>query len=851
MTGNTQTKIHLSILVLYFLSGLVSLAYEILWVRMLSLEFGVSIFGVVVTVSVFMLGLGMGSLVGMRISGSLRNPLFVFALLEFSVALFSLVIPDIFQWLLGLLPHQDSGSLYSWYFWQFVFTGLVLMIPALMMGVGFPLILNICRELKSSLAIIYASNTLGAAMGAVVPLMLLPIFGWNESLYIVAGVGIFVAAVAGILSARMKTTEFRGVYEIPSISKEQYFPLIAYAGIGGSALMLEIGWTRLMGMLFLRTEYVLGIILAVFLLGTAAGSFLFPYISRRNWFTKLPLVAAGSIVLGLWLLPGLVSAVNTQEMTSFSAVLFTQAAIIIVITLPVTIILGAWLPWLNLKLGYSGAGGARLYGANSIGAALGAIIAGFVLIPFIGTYALIALAAIFLVLFSTAWVDAKRSVIYFILIVLFSIPVMKMVPVSELMPHRYSNTRDLYFNEDALNITHVIEKEDGQRLLLADLQRMDAASDSDSVHSQRNQVRLPLLLHPNPKSVLFLGLGTGISSSASMGYKNLDRTAVELSSGAIEAADKWFDQVNGHVVASMKIVRDDARRYLKTNNALYDVIVGDLFHPDLVGRSALLSRQQFLRVRNRLNEQGIFIQWIALNQFDKHSLNIVLRTFKEVFPDAVLFLDAFRLALVGVNGKLAGLTAMYHKLEQLDADDRNLVTGGESFYTWLGRYWGHITVDMDGDIQDEWNPKIEFRLPQARYNGELDLAILLNEMLHHRPHVTQALQELSIDDTNREQFERAFIATELAQRSWLALLQRKNSEGQRLLKLAYQANPDDRWIGMAVADASLENYDLTHPDNVSEEQVLQAVLKIRPDHTNALKRLWVFYKSQGYDVKAL
>ena len=410
---------------------------------------------------------------------------------------------------------------------------------------------------------------------------------------------------------------------------------------------------------------------------------------------------------------------------------------------------------------------------------------------------------------------------------------------------------DLYSYEDALNITHVVEQPDGQRILLADLQRMDASSEPASVHSQRNQARLPLVLHPQAKSILFLGLGTGISASASLGYSGLERTAVELSQGAIDAAGQWFAKVNNNVTQSTQIIRDDARRFLKINDATYDVIVGDLFHPDLVGRSALLSRQQFQRAKRRLNKNGIFVQWIALNQFDKESLDIVLRTFKRVFPDAVLFLDAFRLALVGVNGNFARLAESIAAISDMDPEKQPLALGGESVHTWYGRYWGKINISENGEIQDEWNPKIEFRLPQARYSGEMDLAVLLNTLLQRRPHVSVAMQALNVESENKDKFERAYIGTQLAHRSWLALLQKKNREGHRLLKLAYQANPEDRWIGVAVADATLENYDLTKPEGVSELEVLKSVLRIRPDHPEALKRLWLMYKKMGDAQKAM
>ncbi|MEJ2180247.1 MAG: fused MFS/spermidine synthase, partial [Gammaproteobacteria bacterium] len=551
------------------------------------------------------------------------------------------------------------------------------------------------------------------------------------------------------------------------------------------------------------------------------------YLKREAWFNGLPIAASVFVIVSLWLFPKISNMPDFHQLTSLNQALVYQGFLIAVLTVPVTLVFGAWLPLLNQRLGDSGISGARLYGANSIGAALGAVVAGFILTPAIGTHATIIISAILIVLFSLVWTENRKLAVTVPLIAIIAIPLYKMPPVNELMPRLYANTSDLFQHEDALSITHVIAKQDGQRLLLADLQRMDASSDPASVESQRNQARLPLLLHPNPRSVLFLGLGTGVSASSSLAYPEIQRTAVEISNGAIDAADRWFKPVNHSVLDRTIVIRDDARRFVKTDPGNYDVIVGDLFHPDFVGRSALLSRQQFQRVKQRLSDQGIFVQWVALNQFETQSLEIIFRTFQQVFPDAVLFVDAFRVALVGFNGVLANLENIQRNLDSLSSDGRKLILGGENKFAWLGRYWGKISVSKSGRIQDEWAPQIEFRLPAARYNGELDLAKLLNYMLQHRPHVSVAAKELNIDSSNYAAFERAYIATDLAHRSWLALLRN---------------NPR---ICYAVADATLANYEANQPEGVSEKSVLESVLKIRPDHAEALKRLWQLSEAEG------
>ena len=171
---------------------------------------------------------------------------------------------------------------------------------------------------------------------------------------------------------------------------------------------------------------------------------------------------------------------------------------------------------------------------------------------------------------------------------------------------------------------------------------------------QANQSRLPLLLHPNPHKVLFIGLGTGISMAGSLPFPDLDRSAVELSAGSIEAARRWFVESNRGALQNAKVYHDDARHFLTATAATYDVVIGDVFHPDLAGVGSLLAVEQFERVRARLAAGGLYVQWLALNQFDPDTLCVVLRSFRAVFPQGQLFLDGMHLAMVGPRDRVAG-----------------------------------------------------------------------------------------------------------------------------------------------------------------------------------------------------
>ncbi len=176
------------LLLLYGLSGLTALAYEVLWTRMLSLLFGISILGVVVTVAAFMLGLGLGSFMGCRWLGStgnssnrnssiknssikdspiknssIKNTLRLLAAIEFGVALYAVCLPYMMQALQGLWLSVDNVAV--WQFWQMSSALWVLCVPALALGFAFPCMLRVGKSLQLSLGALYGINTLGELWG--------------------------------------------------------------------------------------------------------------------------------------------------------------------------------------------------------------------------------------------------------------------------------------------------------------------------------------------------------------------------------------------------------------------------------------------------------------------------------------------------------------------------------------------------------------------------------------------------------------------------------------------------------------------------------------------------------------
>ncbi len=845
-TGKSSEFWHWIVCVIYFFSGTAALGYEVLWAKMLSNIFGVSIFGVVITVAAFMAGLGAGSLLGSQLIKKIKTPLLVFAFLEFSVAILAFNLPFIFSNIDVLIQEFSGDSSYAnWLILQSIITFVVMFIPALLLGVGFPLILSVLRNSNINIGVIYGINTLGGVLGCLIPLALLPSLGWTDSSRIFVFLGISIFVISLILVFTQKAESVAKLQSKSNISNPNLKFLIAYSAVGAGSIMLQIAWTRLFGMVLLRTEYVMAIILASFLMGIGFGSVLAAKFRSLNVVFYLALAVAASSLASVYFLPDISAWAESAHYSSLTASMMLQGLVICLFTLPATLAFGAWLPVITAQFFDQQYAGAKIYGFNAIGAAIGGLVSGFIILPLFGSTAVVFLATLLILVATLFWLKNKYLKLLPIVFTLIFIPVFAFPPVNQLLPVSQHDSKDLSFYEDAVSLTHVIEDKNGQRLLMADLQRMDASTEPTAVIVQKNQARLPLLLHPNPASVLFLGLGTGITAAGSLPYAELDRTAVELSQGAINASAEWFSPINLSINEKVKLIQDDARRFLKSTHNSYDVIIGDLFHPDLVGRSALLSLQQFERAKNRLNKDGIFVQWIALNQFDLTTLKVVLSTFSKVFPDSVIYLDGFRLAMVGVNGQFYGVQAMKTNLSKLSANNIEEITGKEGLMSWASRYWGKIG-DVNERLQDEWSPVIEFQLPKAKFNRQIDLKALLEFLSEKRPDIKLALRELHVEGDDIEPFSQAYKSSVFYYESWISYFSGKDLESERQLTKAYELNRNDQWVGFGIADSMFASLAQAKDSGIDELTALKRILSIRPDHIGALKELLRISVEKGF-----
>jgi spermidine synthase len=156
-----------------------------------------------------------------------------------------------------------------------------------------------------------------------------------------------------------------------------------------------------------------------------------------------------------------------------------------------------------------------------------------------------------------------------------------------------------------------------------------------------------------------------------------------------------------------------------------------------------------------------------------------------------------------------------------------------------------------GPIQDEWAPRIEFELAKARYGGSLNTSAVLGYLLERRPTPAEGALALGVPDERRESFERAYVSTELAQRSsWVAGSSGDAAQSQQLLLQAYELNPADRWTGTALADIMFSTLPIAVAQGTDEVAALEGMLRIRGDHVPSLRAMWLALRERGRDQDA-
>lgn len=650
-----------------------ALIYQVLWLRLLSLTFGVTIHAASTVLAAFMSGLAVGSFAAGRLADGARNPLRLFAIVELLIGLCALVTPaalaGVHSVYVALFSRPDESTAIAGVV-RFLLPFLVLIVPTGLMGATLPLVvkssLTRIEILGTSAGLLYASNTAGAIAGALAAgLYLIPQIGMRRSFLLAAGVN-GIAGVAALLLSRMRAPGGAAAGPAPLdpappvaatalAPSVRYLVLAVFALSGFASLALEIVWFRVLVIFLGPTSYAFTLMLATVLAGIALGSYLITPFMRRHadWLQVLALFQIGAALVALRSFHGLRRTPRPPEwleplLEASSVAFLVPAAMASLVTiLPTAVFFGLAFP-VGLRLW---AGDARrtagsiglFYSLNVCGGILGSIAAGFLLLPWLTSRgSLIALAGLFLVSgLALQAVQARRRPVLTALsigaVLVFGARAQEVPRPTSLARLRAGGP--LLWQEEGVQTTVMVlgGPGTGNRVMYIDSHHQ--ANDSPNMVFIHGRIGLlPAVLHPDPKRALVVGLGGGVTPGSLSQYPGIKVDVVELSKGVVRGAE-LFTHVNFDVLRRPNVTTrvDDGRNYLLRSRAGYDVITADAIVPTTSGANNLYSAEYFQLVSEALAPGGIALHWNGAGGPTEYRL--ILRAFLKAFPHTTLWGD--------------------------------------------------------------------------------------------------------------------------------------------------------------------------------------------------------------------
>jgi spermidine synthase len=741
------------LLLLFFASGFAALTYQVLWVRQLGLLFGSTAQAAALTIAIFFAGIAAGGWYWGRLAPRLRSSLWVFGALEVGVAVTALghfallgVFHALYPALYAAVGHSPALDTLA----KALIATALLFPSAFLMGGTLPVMGQHLVRRRDRLAVtgttLYAVNTAGAGAGALAAGFVLPVLlGLRDAYLLAVGIDLAVGVCAMILAGGRTDTRSEAAPEAAVVAHLAPVPAVGDLGrrmiwtvafvSGFATLAVEVLWTRLFAQVLQNSAYTYALVLSVFLLALTLGALAAHGLSRlgrpppRTILTALlagsALATAASPAAFDALTDGL-SYLGTGR--GWYGYLAAVAALAVPVMLLPGTVLGAVLPYL-LRLMQTadlapGTAIGRLVAVNTAGAILGSLAAGFLLLPAVGAWhALVLLAAVYGGLaVAVAWTaDIQRRVFVVALASAAGFAALVTTPMGPrtIWLDTARGERLIALREGVQAHVAVVEQR-GDRILRVN--NFYSLGSTGSLESERNQAVIPMLAHPDPRSVFFLGMGTGITAGAALFFP-VERVVVcEILADVIALARAHFGPwVNGLFDDPRAVVHaEDGRACLRRSPERFDLIVSDLFTPWKAGTGNLYSVEHFRTARERLRPGGMFVQWIPLYQVSDQEFGIIARTMGEVFPDLVLwrgdlFPSSSIVALVGrVDAAPLDPAVLVRHARALSGDPELPAALAEAIA--LCFYAGNIGrsgLYDDRPLNTDTNPLIEYLAPRT------------------------------------------------------------------------------------------------------------------------------------------
>ncbi len=669
---------------IFFLSGAAALIFETLWFRLAGLTFGNSVWAGAVVLSSFMAGIALGNGLAAVYGRKFRNPVRMYAFAEIAVAVSGLALvlslPFLTGWFAPLFrPFVDNPLIINPL--RLFLAFILMLIPATAMGVTLPLMVKALHtegpHFGRVLGLLYGLNTLGAVAGAVAAEMyFIGMFGIRGTGIVASVTDLFCAASALLLSRNLGKSQFvrHSVQGSPPYSKGVRFLAAGFLS-GALFLALEIIWFRFLVLFVNAHSLAFAVMLALVLSGIGLGGLIASLLFRFQWdfSALLPAVSllTGAICVLTYSSFGFLAQPGSEYFSELSNTIYYSFPLVFPVSLLSGILFTLAADAAHRKILGSIETTGRFTLANTLGATLGSLLGGFVLLPVLGmekSFFILALGYGILTLLvlpdrfppgKNAFPLVTSAALFLLCIVLF--------PFGSMQKHLYAVGESLCGNESGWRMAAVREgltetSQYWQKRLSGNnvntrLFTNNHAMSSTELLGKRYMnffVYFPIALHADPRDALLICFGVGSTAKALTDTKSLQSiTVVDISKDILEGSRVIFrdDISNPLNDPRVRVHVEDGRFFLQTTTQRFDVITGEPPPPWLAGVVNLYSQEYFQLIHDSLKEGGIATYWLPVAQLGVAGSKSVLKAFSNVFENCTLWTGiGFEWIMVGTRG---------------------------------------------------------------------------------------------------------------------------------------------------------------------------------------------------------
>jgi spermidine synthase len=662
-----------ALLLLFIGSGCAALIYEVVWFQLLQLSIGSSAVSLGVLLGIFMGGMCLGSLLLPKYIDPRHHPLRIYAYLELGIGLCGLIVLFLVP-VVGDLYTKVAGTGQANLFLRAIVAALFLIPPTLLMGATLPAIARWVEATPSGVAWLgyfYGGNLAGAVVGSLLAgYYLLRVYDMPTTTFVAVALNVIVAVLALLIARRTPSavgvagSESGAAVAVPGAR-------LVYIAIGLSgltALGAQVVWTRMLSLIFGATTYTFSLILAVFLVGLGIGSSFGAALARGGRNTRIALgwTQVGLCVTLAW------AAYQTSASLPFWPInpsLPTDSPIYqfqldvmrgIWVMLPGAILWGMSFPLALASVAAPGQDPGRLvggvYAANTLGAIIGSLVTGLILVAWIGTQmtqqVLIGLAALSGLLMLMPGEGEVRRPLTSTPVVVIGVALMAGLLARAVPPlpgilvayGRYAATwlgqNEIIFVDEGITASVAVSRTPNGVLNYHNAGKVQASSEPQDMRLQRMLGHITTLVPKNPARVLVIGCGAGVTAGAvSIDPAVKRQTIAEIEPLVPRVVSTHFAEHNFDVVRNPKVNvhLDDARHYLLTTDEKFDAITSDPLDPWVKGAATLYTREFFEVVKEHLNPGGVVTLFVQLYESNEAAAKSEIATFLEAFPDGAVF----------------------------------------------------------------------------------------------------------------------------------------------------------------------------------------------------------------------